>query len=556
VDCTPLADVDPIPGDPDGAAQLSRRFRALAEGVRSQIARLGAVDGSSVWEGSAARTFRARHRELVPLLEQLATRYAGASDALDAYVPIFGDTQGRARAAVHRARDANVEYWKADKGFKEMEAQTAAAKHTADDWNAAHPGEAPTVPPAWAGPDWKAVSQQHWDEFFAAKNEFGRAVEEYRLAETRCVAALDAADAVALPVRPGSSDERVKQALASIHGALDPGGAGVRHDDLGRIRRTLEGLDEAEADAVLAGLSDAELRRWADQMHESRFKGGLSGDERRQTLNALAATAGLSGLKRLCGQSKWVRDYFHPGFDKTDQGKEGSLYGVEWKTSRQHGFVRGEGEAAGSDHSDVTQGQVGDCYLLASLAAISVADPGAIRRMVQTNPNGTYTVTFHDGGHPVEIVVTPDFPTMANGQMAFAAPGDGGEIWTMTVEKAYAQWKGDYAHIEGGFAERAMEHITGQPADHHGVGGIHDAGKIDQWLHEKRPISLSTKGHDDSLFLDAEQHYVAGHAYSVIGTKGDSVLIENPWGREYPTVEVSMADLHTFFDGVDVGSPP
>jgi hypothetical protein len=324
VDCTPLADVDPIPGDPDGAAQLSRRFRTLAEGVRSQIARLGAVDGSSVWQGSAARSFRARHRELVPLLEQLAARYTGAADALDAYVPIFGDTQARARAAVHRARDANVEFWKADKGFKEMEAQTAAAKHTADDWNTAHPGEAAMVPPPWAGPDWKGVRQQHWDEFFAAKTEFGRAVEEYRLAETRCAGALDAADAAALPVSPGFSAERVKKALGSIHGALDPGGSGVRHDDLVRIRRTLEGLDQAEADTVLAGLSDAELRRWADQMHESGVKGGLSGHERRETLSALAATASLSGLKRLCGQSKWVRDYFHPSFDKTDAG-EGRL---------------------------------------------------------------------------------------------------------------------------------------------------------------------------------------------------------------------------------------
>lgn len=79
--------------------------------------------------------------------------------------------------------------------------------------------------------------------------------------------------------------------------------------------------------------------------------------------------------------------------------------------------------------SDVRQGALGDCYMLAPLGAMIHRDPNDVRRMIR--PDGTgYLVAFGDGK-----TVHVAGPTDAELAMGGASTNDG--LWIRIVEKAY-----------------------------------------------------------------------------------------------------------------------
>lgn len=130
--------------------------------------------------------------------------------------------------------------------------------------------------------------------------------------------------------------------------------------------------------------------------------------------------------------------------------------------------------------NDVQQGQLGDCYFLASLAAISSKEPDVLRSMIKQQQGSLAVwVQFFDGQPPKPVMVGPVDDKFVvykpgikaggqdlGGQAAFAAPsGEQGAIWPVIVEKAYAIKfrKSSYAEMQGGFADEPMTHITGRP---------------------------------------------------------------------------------------------
>lgn len=118
---------------------------------------------------------------------------------------------------------------------------------------------------------------------------------------------------------------------------------------------------------------------------------------------------------------------------------------------------------------DTAQGSLGDCFFIASMAAVANAAPGAITDMVKYDPKKkTYTVRFFEetgrgASKPVYIEVDGYLPTSAASRNDPAYAGDpGGKMWPAIIEKAYAKWKGGYDVIgEGGLGEEAMAEITG-----------------------------------------------------------------------------------------------
>jgi len=98
--------------------------------------------------------------------------------------------------------------------------------------------------------------------------------------------------------------------------------------------------------------------------------------------------------------------------------------------------------------------------------------------MVQPNPDGkSHDVTFYQKRKawelwkpkytPVTVNVNNQFPTLPNGELAFAQYGDSSdgkkELWSLIVEKAYAQYQKSYNKIDkGGTGADAMQLITGK----------------------------------------------------------------------------------------------
>jgi len=119
--------------------------------------------------------------------------------------------------------------------------------------------------------------------------------------------------------------------------------------------------------------------------------------------------------------------------------------------------------------TDTAQGALGDCYFIASMAAVANVSPQSIKDAIKFNKDKeTYTVRFFEesyGGQqkPVYIEVDAYLPTVAGNRSDPAYAGEpGGKLWPAIMEKAYAKWKGGYEAMgNGGYGSKAMAEITG-----------------------------------------------------------------------------------------------
>lgn len=101
----PLAEHDPVPGDPYLVGDLGMYFTDEAAKLRAIVAQLDGLD-AGMWEGQAAEAFAERRTDLVPHLKALATRWEKAAAALKVWSLTQGDARTQANAALERARHA------------------------------------------------------------------------------------------------------------------------------------------------------------------------------------------------------------------------------------------------------------------------------------------------------------------------------------------------------------------------------------------------------------------------------------------------------------------
>lgn len=218
----------------------------------------------------------------------------------------------------------------------------------------------------------------------------------------------------------------------------------------------------------------------------------------------------------------------------------------------------GSGEHAVSP-SDVGQGCLGNCYLIAGLAALA-EDPNHILKMfnVARNPDlGIYRVVMCKNGWRHVVTVDDLFPT-SNGKPAFASnKNELAEMWPAIMEKLYAKLYGSYASIAGGSPPHAMADFIGTPfVRFSDLPGWKEPGreKIFEFMEyaDKRGalISLATPGVDTSDYAGgnnsasekamsekyANVGLVSGHAFTILRVarygRHRLVQIRNPWNSE------------------------
>jgi len=204
---------------------------------------------------------------------------------------------------------------------------------------------------------------------------------------------------------------------------------------------------------------------------------------------------------------------------------------------------------------NISQGQMGDCGLLANLAAVAKADPEFLQEHISYDEkSNTYTVTLYEDGEPVEVKVEGSLIDAA------AHEGDGTTAgWVSIYEKAAAQHRGGYEHIQGQPPEDLYEMITGESAGRYETDAFfpwneRSVDEIRDDLDAGKPVTAWTPGDLD------DPDIVGGHAYMVESVDEDgNVRVMNPWGPnagEPHYVTLTAEEFKSKFSEVAVSDKP
>jgi hypothetical protein len=185
---------------------------------------------------------------------------------------------------------------------------------------------------------------------------------------------------------------------------------------------------------------------------------------------------------------------------------------------------------------DVNQGSVGDCYFLAALGGLTLADPQVIVQMVTELGDGTYAVRFHDDfGQEVYLRVDGELPVLSSNPsyLAYAKQGAEGQVWVPVVEKAFAYMRtgeNSYASLHGGWMAEVFDRVAAADSTTDYLPGMAEA---DVWQLFAEHIDA---GHAVTLgsYSGAASPIVGNHAYAVysVSSTGDDLFVTvfNPWG--------------------------
>ncbi|KAM9733312.1 calpain-12 [Menidia menidia] len=199
-----------------------------------------------------------------------------------------------------------------------------------------------------------------------------------------------------------------------------------------------------------------------------------------------------------------------------------------------------------TETTDICQGQLGNCWLLAALSCLT-QHPQLFVRVVPPDQSldkpyaGIFRFRFWQYGEWVEVVVDDRLP-VREGRLLFGYSRTCNEFWSALVEKAYAKLMGSYGSLKGGNISEGMEDFTGGIAY-----SLPVSSRTPNVLWRSLNAALS-RGSLLSCFIQAKSYnevgtvtgdgLIKGHAYAITDTdkvkqESKEILLyrlRNPWG--------------------------
>jgi len=227
-----------------------------------------------------------------------------------------------------------------------------------------------------------------------------------------------------------------------------------------------------------------------------------------------------------------------------------SAWGLEWLRPRE--FCRGEPSLmeGGADRFDINQGELGDCWLLAAIANLTI-NKKIRSRVIPLDQSfsemyaGIFHFKFWQYGEWVDVVVDDRLPTR-NGKLVFMHSDSQEEFWSALFEKAYAKLHGSYEALKGGTSLEAMVDFTGGCAEMYPLDKPNkDLFTIMLKAYERCSLmGCSIEPDPNEYEARTDEGLVRGHAYSVtkvvkakietpkVSGEIPLVRVRNPWGNE------------------------
>ena len=146
--------------------------------------------------------------------------------------------------------------------------------------------------------------------------------------------------------------------------------------------------------------------------------------------------------------------------------------------------------------SDIKQGLLGDCYLMAACASIALLPPAYLVHdlIIDESDVGLFGVKFYFAGRWMSVVIDDWFPCIICGGVlrpCFAQPSSDGALWTCIIEKAFAKLMGSFEAIIGGEAVDAQNYLCAGDIETRELNG--EASLQDSVATEDNPASSSTQ---------------------------------------------------------------
>ncbi|XP_012522095.2 calpain-B isoform X6 [Monomorium pharaonis] len=204
----------------------------------------------------------------------------------------------------------------------------------------------------------------------------------------------------------------------------------------------------------------------------------------------------------------------------------------------------------GFSRFDVQQGELGDCWLLAAVANLTMHHNLFFQivpedQSFEENYAGIFHFRFWQYGRWVDVVIDDRLPTY-HGKLLYLQSSETNEFWSALLEKAYAKLHGSYEALKGGTTCEAMEDFT---------GGVTEMYQMDQTPPNLFKILLKAFERNslmgcsiepDPNIVEAEtpQGLIRGHAYSITCVRNVEIQmpnrygtipllrLRNPWGNE------------------------
>ncbi|CAF1530269.1 unnamed protein product [Rotaria sp. Silwood1] len=192
--------------------------------------------------------------------------------------------------------------------------------------------------------------------------------------------------------------------------------------------------------------------------------------------------------------------------------------------------------------SDIQQGALGNCWLIAALALIS-EQPRLLEHILFTkkyNNEGVYLVRICHNGLWKTIIIDDYFPCTKHKYLVFTQAKHR-QLYAPLIEKACAKLFGSYAALKSGDMREGLQLLTGAPCEYIDLDSSKDTfdsnliwAKLLTSCKAKLLIGTSSGGNGVSSEEYARVHIHKNHAFSILsahefgGSTARFVLVRDP----------------------------